>query len=398
MYEEYLNYGNGTSSSIFIAALTSDTKYILKYYQAGSSITVKDDRDQSLLHLAARNKALKSAELLLKLGLNPNIGDKYNETPLHIASHMGNIEMVELLLEYDADPNYQNNALQTPLHRAAFKGTVEVLKRLLDHHADIYMLDERHASVMMYAVRSKKIKAIKFLIERGAIINSIDLKGDSILHYAAQYSTVDIVKFLLDSGVNPYCKNQYLETPLHIAVEHPQIEMVETLLDSGLTSYDQSKFDISPYDVANMKSAFEAVELFNKLKNDHVYQSKVRKNPLTFAIIMNQHDKASSLIEISDVNERDIFNNTPLFYAIMNQEEYLVEKLLRYNASIYNIDNKSDDALYYACLTGNINIVKLVQQKQVDYNKKYGGYTVLEYALKLQNDPLYRQLKKGLEN
>ena len=44
MYEEYLNYGNGTSSSIFIAALTNDCKFIVEYYEKGEDLSIIDDR------------------------------------------------------------------------------------------------------------------------------------------------------------------------------------------------------------------------------------------------------------------------------------------------------------------------------------------------------------------
>ena len=138
----YLSYGNGSSNSVYMAALTDDTKYIVKYYESGSDIHLVDERLQTLLHLASRNKALKSLELLLLLGVDPNIGDKYNETPLHIASYMGNIEMVELLLKNNGNPNHRNNSFQTPLHKAAYKGSVEVIEVLLNNNADIFAVDE----------------------------------------------------------------------------------------------------------------------------------------------------------------------------------------------------------------------------------------------------------------
>jgi len=168
-------------------------------------------------------------------------------------------------------------------------------------------------------------------------------------------------------------------------------------MNGGLTSYDKDKFDQSPYDVAVAKNKYECIELFNKLKNDKVYQSKIKKSALTLAIVMNEIDKASSLIPISDVNQKDIFENSPLFYAILNSETILVEELLNNDASIYNIDGQNDDAIYYATIVGNLDIVKLIQKKNVDYNKKYGGYSVIEYAKLTNNKELHKTLKKGAE-
>ena len=47
----YLNYGNGSSDSIYMAALTDDSKYIVEYYESGSDIHLIDERMQTLLHL-----------------------------------------------------------------------------------------------------------------------------------------------------------------------------------------------------------------------------------------------------------------------------------------------------------------------------------------------------------
>jgi ankyrin repeat protein len=216
------------------------------------------------------------------------------------------------------------------------------------------------------------------------------------LHYAALFSTVAIVKYLIELGVNPYSKNNYTLTPLHIAVEHPDSEMLETLIEYGLTSYDMSKFSQSPYDIALQKNKYEAVELFNRLKNDKTYQSKLKRNPLTLSIVMNEFDKADSLIDIVNVNDKDIFGNTPLYYAIMNKEYFLVERLLKKDASIYSIDFTGDDAIYYATLVGDVEIVKLIQTRKIDYEKKYGEYTVLEYAKHNRLKIILEQLKKGM--
>ena len=95
---QYMNYGDGRSESIYIAALKNDCKYILNYIKDGNILDITDERKQTLLHLATRNKALQSLQLLLTLGLYPNKGDKYKDTPLHIASFMGNVEMIKYLL------------------------------------------------------------------------------------------------------------------------------------------------------------------------------------------------------------------------------------------------------------------------------------------------------------
>jgi ankyrin repeat protein len=395
--EYYLQFGKGDSESIYIATLKDDTRYIVRYYQNGNDIHIVDGRQQTLLHLATRNRAIHALELLLKLGVDPNLGDKYQDTPLHIAAFMGSTELVERLLSYHANPNAINSKNETPLHKGAFKGDLSIIQLLLDNGSNIHAFDERQTSVLQNAIRSKKIKAIKLLIEAGAIVDSYDVQHQSTAHYLALYATKEIAKYLIDYGINPYSKNQYDLTPLHMAVEHPDHEMVNVFIGSGLTSYDKSKFGQSPFDVAREKHKFEAEELFNKLKNDHQYQSKIKTNQLTFAIVRNKYDLAESLIEYSDVNRKDIFNNTPLFYAIMNKEVFLVKHLLEKDASVYNIDNKEMDAIYYASLINNSEIFKLILSKTINLDKKYLGYTIIELISHLEYHDLLTIYQKNQE-
>jgi hypothetical protein len=81
----------------------------------------------------------------------------------------------------------------------------------------------------------------------------------------------------------------------------------------------------------------------------------------------------------------------------MNGETLLVEELLSHDASIYSIDSQNDDAIYYAVLTCNKDMIKLIQTKKVDYDKKYGGYTVLELSQFLECEEAIIQIKEGLK-
>jgi ankyrin repeat protein len=171
--------------------------------------------------------------------------------------------------------------------------------------------------------------------------------------------------------------------------------MVKLFLKHGLTSYDKNKFGQSPYDRAIFKNSYESVEIFNRLKNDKDYQSQLLKTPLILSIVMNEFDKADCLIPISNVDEKDSFGNTALFYAIMNRESYLVEKLLNKNASIYNIDRWNKNAIYFATIVGNIDIIKHLQKAKIDYTEKYDGYSVLEIARYNHDLEVYEVLKKG---
>ena len=70
-------------------------------------------------------------------------------------------------------------------------------------------------------------------------------------------------------------------------------------------------------------------------------------------------------------------------------------RLLQHHAEIENIDAFKDDAIYYATIVGDLEIINHLIKKPIDYTKKYGGYTVLELAKHSGNIEIYEKLKKG---
>ena len=68
--------------------------------------------------------------------------------------------------------------------------------------------------------------------------------------------------------------------------------------------------------------------------------------------------------------------------------------LLKNDANITYIDRNAEDAIYYATIIRNLEIIELIAPKVKDFNKKYGGYTVLEYASKMKVTKVYDLLKR----
>jgi ankyrin repeat protein len=58
-----------------------------------------------LLLYACSHRNTKAVQLLLNVGLDPNIGDNSSNMPLHFACEMGDAEMARLLLLANALPN-----------------------------------------------------------------------------------------------------------------------------------------------------------------------------------------------------------------------------------------------------------------------------------------------------
>lgn len=73
----------------------------------------------TLLHLAAWNGRLETAEFLLEQGADANVRDYNGDTPLHFAASWGFPDLCRVLLAHGAKVNARNDAGKTPLSRVS---------------------------------------------------------------------------------------------------------------------------------------------------------------------------------------------------------------------------------------------------------------------------------------
>lgn len=322
----------------------------------------QDDRHQSLLFYAVRQRAFKVTRTLIEFGIDLHRRNKHDDTALHIACYLGDGPIAELLLNAGADANASNKQAKTPLMLASQKGDKDTVNILLKKGADVTIMDNIHNHVLMYAIRSKKIKIVNTLINHGAPLHPLNDKKENLMHIAAQYGLPSIIEGLIDAGVNAYQPNIYHQTPLHYAVVEPMEPVIDIFIELGLNSYDKDHFGESPYDRAESHYYISAINKFTRQKNAPITARHKKKYPLHTALRFKHYDVALSLLSNDAVNKKDQYNNTPLFYAIMHRDLFVIDHILRYNPSLFDIDYTHKDALFYAVLNHNIPLIKKLMQ------------------------------------
>ncbi|NXS62468.1 BARD1 protein, partial [Brachypteracias leptosomus] len=128
----------------------------------GSTITRRNYKGETSLHVASIKGDLAAVEQLLKNGADPNVKDNAGWTPLHEACNHGHKEVVELLLLHKALVNttgYQNDS---PLHDAVKNGHVDVVELLLLHGASRDAVNIFGLRPVDYA-ESEKMKSVLML-------------------------------------------------------------------------------------------------------------------------------------------------------------------------------------------------------------------------------------------
>ncbi|GBM64501.1 Putative ankyrin repeat protein L88 [Araneus ventricosus] len=233
-----------------------------------------------LLHYAVYQDEMRTLQLLLDMGADPNVADDMGYTPVHICAEKGYGHLIKILMSYgarlrftginsqDHDTGNVHRALvEEPLRLAIrnshhktqrflldrganpnaiyFRGSeinlvnpsdVKSIELLLQYGADVNARDWQGLTPLMKACRSgENIQTVHLLLRHGADINAMS-KGDeqTALHYAVLNNNLEAAKFLVNNGAQVcFPSEQTKPPPLYYAVLRGNVEMLEFLLDSG---------------------------------------------------------------------------------------------------------------------------------------------------------------------
>ncbi len=128
----------------------------------GIDINKRDSNGNALMHYVdENNNPIKIIQWLLDRGANLNVRDDYEQTPLHLATRYERDEVAKALLDRGANLNVQDDFGFTPLHYAARNCNYEIVKVLLELGADANIKDNKNKKPFRYATDSELIKLLK---------------------------------------------------------------------------------------------------------------------------------------------------------------------------------------------------------------------------------------------
>lgn len=121
------------------------------------------------LKIAINAKDVKKVEELIQDGAPILKADEKNRTLLHIAAAAGNSQIVSILLEHGADPDAKDIVGNTPLHLATCIGNISVVTILLKNGTKISTPDGSGRSALMMAnsrLKMLRVRSSEFKISQ----------------------------------------------------------------------------------------------------------------------------------------------------------------------------------------------------------------------------------------
>lgn len=132
-------------------------------YKSKSSIDIRNNKGESLLHQAVKKGDLDRVKKLIEDGHSVNTVDHNSWTPLHEACTSGNLSLVEVLISNKANVNVQGGEQRlTVLHEALIdeNPNENLIKLLLENGADPNSKNQNGQTAFDLAVASKNEKIL----------------------------------------------------------------------------------------------------------------------------------------------------------------------------------------------------------------------------------------------
>lgn len=326
----------------------------------------------------------KSVELMLKLGVNPNVdpGLKGGFTPLCRAAHFGHTESVKMLVNAGADINQVSTKSKSPVLIAARKNRSDVVKYLLENGAspnkmrrnrtvgpDLYSYNrecrtllEEHGAMNRIGYYDPTLKVLvrtpsvsdQDLTSNLTNLNSSQIdtpifnnSGRNLLGEVIQHGKSGALPTLLSkAGVNPNKKNFTGESPLHYAAFSGNLEAIKTLESHGGNPHAKTHKGNTPANYALRKGHADVAKHLLK-KQATLAETKNSKGqyPIHQALLCKDIELLELVLKAGvNVNAQDADGNTALHMAINEQNKEMVKLLLKYGANPEQANNNKTTA------------------------------------------------------
>lgn len=198
----------------------------------------------------SEEEIIKTVQVLLNHGANPNIAANEGSFPLHFAASQGYAKVVGLLLQSGAQVNdrgsYGNTALSFAIGCWALnwnktKAIQLNIDRTLRRNA-LYLLNAReHASQQRVQELSSQfmppqvnklendiLKTVEILLKHQADSNISDEAGSCPLHHAALQGFDEVVKLLLNNGADVNRQNRKGKKPIDCTSQATTIQILRS--------------------------------------------------------------------------------------------------------------------------------------------------------------------------
>jgi len=350
----------------------------------GADVNVQDESWMKtgctpLMYAVTQGDAAMVRALLSK-GARLELKNKDDETALSLAKKNGLEYIAQLLEKPDrSDSEVLKKVVSAGHHLfvAIKQGRISEVKRLIVGGIDVNLRTPDGDTPLMVAANNNKVEIVRLLLNAGADVNAKNGANNTALIYASLKGHGSVVNELLRAKADVNVKNISREDALIYAVKGKETRMIESLLKAGAKTDDRYEDGRTALIIAAANGYTDGVRLLIAHKAD---VNAVDKEHMTALMIASEKGNIN-LVEMllksgAHTDSQSTDGDTALGKAISINNLPIVRMLIKNGR-----DFDRQRALFSAVIAGNLEIVKLLFNKDVDVNARgFAGGTLLMLA------------------
>ena len=301
------------NEEVFTAVRTGNTPIVSQLLNKGVDVNMKNDRGQSLIHLAILGQSAEMSEAIINYGADLEARDREGNTALLLASKQAKSQIAKLLITKDARINIKNNSGEMPLYLAIKNDLQDVVRELIQKNAQVdavfeitkirneTSLGNRMAkALVIHGIETNEITLVKQALKYRPKVGFLAANAyPNVLRKAAKKNRVDLFLLLIDNQANTKLEPEGLSA-LHIAIDEKNEVLTQQLLEKSIGR--------------------------NTLTNTGV-------NPFHFAARVGFTQGLTLLLKYYDIDMQDDRKNTALHYAVEGDQPEMIRELLSKGAN-----------------------------------------------------------------
>jgi len=338
------------------AAIRDQTPKALEYLKSHSDLDLKDNYDNTPLHVAVEENKPDWIEALLAAGASNLIKNKQGETPLELATRLDKQECMEA---FDVGQALSESQVlfeswievpKYPLHDAIKKHSPDHTI-LIENASSINDPDDQGYTPLHTAVKTNSLQWVKWLASSQANLEVRDLKGRTALHHAAKKDIrKEALEYLLSQGAELKAEDDQKKTPLDLAHDAKAWNNAVFLNGAAPTQVlalfpetDDAGNSLLHNAILAMDEPIDPVgeSDWTKLKNEKNYEGNT---PLHLACLHSKMSWIQALISKNvDINQQNCHGNTPIHIAAgIHDNQAILRFLIQHGAKSLKNNEQQD--------------------------------------------------------
>ena len=227
-----------------------------------------------------------------------------------------------------------------------------LFRKYIDEGFDISMIESEYQQNLLHrACENGSLEMTKCILDLSTFnkqkyINALDKYGDNCLTLAIRAGSLSLVQYLIEDQGQSIDNEDTQQRPIMLSVEYRRPSIFKYLIKQKANTNFLVKNTSQPFIIWMIRQLEE---------------TSICRDPFE----LKAYIKTVVTYSTTDINAKDNFGNTALFYALVLKDTSMVHLLCEFGADVnITINNSSIDIMDYAlsCIT-NTEIIEILQRR-----------------------------------